>query len=257
MTHAKSKWTTALAACFVAVLLITMFTTGVFATGTDTASDSYEIEAYDENDTDDDNDEPDQQFRRVEGFSQLYEVRNADGTAQTPPRFVWGHIAMAERYIFEVTRFNNVHYIQMLDTGVFIPIRGGSPLDTIDFANGAIWAGPGGVLGGADNVALTLEGNRFYEVIRDGAEDVWRAITMRVPNWPPTPASGTQGNDTEENSSNQESSSSSSSSSSNPPPPNIPQTGFNLNTSAVVAAVILAMGAGYFGISYIKSKQDD
>ena len=39
--------------------------------------------------------------------------------------------------------------------------------------------------------------------------------------------------------------------------PTIPQTGTTLNTSAIIAAVILAMGAGYGGIHYYKSKKDD
>jgi len=203
---------------------------------------------------------------RVSGYSALYTVVDAPGgqsrlefvvsapTADNPQRVV--------RHPVHVR--NNNHYIQLMarpqgqaatGTGVYVRIRGGTTADSVDLTT-AVWHGPDGVFGNADDVSVQLRGdnmNRWYRATGNGEwtfvanfDLAWFAADVRPPvqgDTSTTTAVTTTGAGT--------------TASFVAPGIMPPQTGVDFNTSALVATFILALGGGYCAWRYFKKDKDE
>lgn len=119
----------------------------------------------------------------VSGYASLYEVRNADNSSKTPKAYVWGYDAATGKSIFNAAEHDGTYYVQMMDTGIYVAIKGGT-VDSFDLTN-TIWYGDDKIFGTSDDVEASLRSNNkfYYEVLENG-QKVWREICDLVTNWP-------------------------------------------------------------------------
>jgi len=199
-------------------------------------------------------------YVRVDGFSQLYQVMT-NGTAQNPPVFVWGLVnQQGNNTVMPAVLHNGSYYLTLMNTGLFLGIEAGSPMDGFDFEFGFIWHGPDGILGTDDDEVFSVDD--ILDDVLDNMEgmtaEMWNTIGNFIPGWPQIEATSEEADDgdDEDDDEDDEDKDDKDDDVLNSTP-GLPQTGLELTPGAMIAAAIIALGAGYVGISYAKKVKDD
>ena len=203
---------------------------------------------------------PSEPYKLVTGYAALYEALDASGNPKNPKEYVWGYSKSTGKYVFKAYENGGKYYAPMLDTGIYIAIKGGATIDSFDLTD-AIWHGEDKIFGTADDVAASLknDGSFYYSVMENG-ELVWRYIADLVQGWPEslfpgaTTTSGLNGSSSTSAPDGLSSSTSPFFNGGNGYGP--PKTGVELNAGVAFAMVILLMGCGYSGYRFFRKEKE-
>jgi len=203
-------------------------------------------------------------YVRVDGFSRLYQVM-INGAAQDPPAFVWGMVnPQGSSAVMPAAYQNGSYLLALTNSGLFLVIEGDSPMDSFDFEQGFIWYGPDGILGTDDDQIISLED--MLDDVRNNVDgftvEMWNSMSIVIPGWPviaseDADVDADDDDDDEDDDDNNAQALSGSNNNSTNNAPGLPQTGIELTPGAMIAAAIVALGAGYVGISYAKKRKED